>query len=208
MARRAVPPGDTTPAPLSRRSLPSGPADLARWLIGKRILRVLDGELLGGRIVETEAYLADDCASHSFRGLTARNASMFAARGHAYVYRIYGTHFCFNVSAGPAAQGAAVLIRALAPQFGVDAMRARRNGARDRDIARGPGRLCAALHIDLSMDGVDLCGGEETLWLANGDAPGDIGVSTRIGITKAAEMPLRFYERGNFHVSGPKSLRS
>jgi DNA-3-methyladenine glycosylase len=208
MARRAVPRGDTRPAPLSRRNLPSDPADLARWLIGKRIVRVLNGELLGGRIVETEAYLADDAASHSFRGQTARNASMFAARGHAYVYRIYGMHFCFNVSAGPAAHGAAVLIRALAPEFGVDAMRARRNGAQDQAIARGPGRLCAALGIDLDMDGVDLCGAEETLWLANGAAPGDIAVSTRIGITKAAELPLRFYERGNVHVSGPKSLRS
>lgn len=196
------------PSPIPRRSLPVDAAGLAQWLLGKHIVRVSGGELMIGRIVETEAYLSDDPASHSFGGLTARNRSMFAQRGHAYVYRIYGVWFCLNVSAGAIGHGAAVLIRALEPQMGVEHMRARRGGASGR-IARGPGRLCAALDIDLAMDGVDLCGADGGLWLARGDGrPAEIGVSTRIGITKAADRPLRFYERGNIHVSGPRHMRA
>lgn len=196
------------PPPISRRSLPVDAPDLAQWLLGKRIVRVSGGELMIGRIVETEAYLSDDPASHSFGGPTARNRSMFAQRGHAYVYRIYGAWFCLNVSAGAIGQGAAVLIRALAPEMGVEQMRARRGGASGR-IARGPGRLCAALDIDLAMDGVDLCGADGGLWLARSNGrPAEIGVSPRIGITKAADRPLRFYERGNVHVSGPRHMRA
>lgn len=196
------------PAPLARRALPGDPVVLARWLIGKRVVRFIDGAIAGGRIVETEAYLADDEASHSFRGPTDRNRAMFKLRGHAYVYRIYGMWFCLNVSAGAEGDGAAVLIRALAPEFGLAAMRDRRGGANERDLARGPGRLCAALDVDRTLDGIDLCSANGALWLADGARPAAIGVSVRIGITKAAEEALRFYERGNPYVSGLASRRA
>jgi DNA-3-methyladenine glycosylase len=193
---------------VSRRSLPSDPVALARWLIGKRIVRAMDGRRLGGRIVETEAYLANDPASHSFGGPTSRNRAMFSARGHAYVYRIYGMWFCLNVAAGAIGHGAAVLVRAVEPEFGVADMGARRGGATARDIARGPGRLCAALAIDRTLDGADLCTNNGLLWLERGGKPvTGIAVSTRIGITKAPDAQLRFYERGSAYVSGPASLR-
>lgn len=207
--RRSAVPGSapSTFTPLSRRSLPKDTIALARWLIGKRLVRRLDGALVAGRIVETEAYFADDPASHSFGGQTLRNRSMFAARGRAYIYRIYGIWFCLNVSAGSVSEGAAVLIRALQPEVGVDRMASRRAAAALHELARGPGRLCAALDIDLKLDGVDLCGANGALWLAKGETPDQLGVSPRIGVTKAADAPLRFYERGNLHVSGPKRLR-
>lgn len=199
---------DLKVAVLPRRALPLDCAALARWLIGKRLIRCLNGALLGGRIVETEAYLANDAASHSFGGRTLRNRSMFLSRGHAYVYRIYGMWFCMNVSAAPAEQGAAVLIRALEPEFGAREMQARRRGVLLRDVARGPGRLCAALEIGGALDGLDLCTGNGALWLAAGDKQvRDIAISRRIGISKAAERQLRFFERGNLYVSGPASLR-
>lgn len=205
----AVPAAAAALAPLSRRRLPSDPIALARWLIGKRLVRVLGGQLAGGRIVETEAYLADDPASHSFGGQTSRNQSMFRPRGHAYVYRIYGIWFCLNVSAGAQGHGAAVLIRALQPEFGVAAMRARRVKAPERDIARGPGRLCAALDIDLAIDAADLCSVNSALWLARGkNDVTNVRQSRRIGITKAADAPLRFYEQDSLYVSGPASLNS
>ena len=196
------------PPALRHRALPNDAPALARWLIGKRLFRQIGAATMGGRIVETEAYLADDPASHSFPGLTARNRSMFARKGRAYVYRIYGMWFCLNVSAGPAGLGAAVLIRAIEPEFGADEMRMLRGGARSGDLARGPGRLCAALDIDHTLDGLDLCNANGALWIAEGPKPaGAIGVSTRIGLTNAADAPLRFYERGNAYVSGPKRLR-
>jgi DNA-3-methyladenine glycosylase len=195
------------PAPLARRSLPNDPAALARWLIGKRIVRIAASHLMIGRIVETEAYLADDPASHSFGGITARNASMFAEKGRAYVYRIYGIWFCLNVSAGATGHGAAVLVRALEPEVGSAQMSERRGGAA-RDFARGPGRLCSALDIDRNLDGLDLCSANGALWLAAGQKPrGLIDAGPRIGVTKAADLALRFYERGNPYVSGPASGR-
>lgn len=196
------------PAPLPRRALPKDPVALAGWLIGKRVVRNAGGAVMAGRIVETEAYLADDPASHSYRGLSLRNASMFAARGHAYVYQIYGVWFCLNVAAADDGHGAAVLIRALEPLIGLEHMRKCRGRVLDRELLRGPGRLCTAFDIDRRLDGIDLCAANGALWLARGDAPNALGVSKRIGITKAAEAPLRFYERGSFYVSGPRALRS
>jgi len=180
---------------------------MARSLIGSILVRRLpDGELLTGRIVETEAYEAGDPSSHAFRGPTARNRSMFARHLHAYVYFIYGTAFCLNISSEGDGVGAAVLIRALEPLQGLDAMRARRGAAiADRDLARGPGRLCSAFAIDRSLDGSDLETDEE-LWLAAGESPANIGESVRIGLTKAVERLHRFYVRGSRFVSGPRSL--
>jgi DNA-3-methyladenine glycosylase len=190
---------------LRRSELPIETVQLARFLIGK-ILVHDDGEgRSSGRIIETEAYLPDDPASHSFRGPSQRNASMFLERGRAYVYLIYGRSLCINVVSETRGVGAAVLIRALEPLDGLSLMRARR-GDTARALARGPGRVTAALGVRMTHDGVDLCRGG-ALWL--GVAPGaggEVGASVRIGISRAAERVLRFYERSNPYVSGPRRL--
>lgn len=206
--------------------LPEVTAALAQWLIGRIVVRDRPtgpdagpgggpkgrpggGSGTGrsaGRIVETEAYLRDDAAAHGFRGLTPRNRSMFLAPGHAYVYLAYGSAWMLNVSSAPAGIGEAVLIRALEPLIGLDLLRAERGPVADRDLMRGPGRLAAALAIDRRLDGVDLLR-EGPLWLADdGYATGAIGTSTRIGITKDAHLPLRFFLRGSRFVSGPAAL--
>jgi DNA-3-methyladenine glycosylase len=208
MSRDAMAASSIELAPLSRAKLPADAPTLASWLIGKSLVRRLGAETLIGRIVETEAYLADDPASHSFGGETKRNRSMYLHRGHAYVYRIYGMWWCVNVSAGRAELGAAVLIRALEPLAGIDAMAASASGAEREDLTRGPGRLCRALAITSEHDGLDLCAANGALWLAarRGERP-SIGQSVRIGLSRAVEAPLRFYEKGNGFVSGPKRLR-
>jgi DNA-3-methyladenine glycosylase len=191
---------------LPRSALPAGTVDLARFLLGRIVVRELPEGLASGRIVETEAYLTGDAASHAYRGMTPRNRSMFLERGHAYVYLAYGTSFMLNVSAEAAGVGEAVLIRALQPLAGISLMERNRGTALLRDLARGPGRLAQALRIDRALDGVDLCS-RGPLWLGeDGVAAGAIGSSTRIGITKDADRPLRFYVRGNAFVSGLKAL--
>ncbi len=184
--------------------MPSDPIELARFLIGVTLHRA-GATMISGRIVETEAYLADDPASHSYRGMTARNRSMFARAGLAYVYRIYGAYWCLNVSAGGEGEGAGVLVRALEPLTGVDAMARARPNVKERDLVRGPGRLCAALCIDGSFDGIDLCA-SRTLWLGARRAPADIGASARIGLSKASTEVLRYYERGSAFLSGTARL--
>lgn len=196
--------------PLHRADLPDGTEALARWLIGRVVVRDRPPGRSAGRIVETEAYLQGDAAAHAFRGMTPRNRSMFLAPGHAYVYRAYGTAWMLNVSSGAAGIGEGVLIRALEPVCGIDLMRAERGAVPDRDLARGPGRLATALAIDRSLDGHDLLAGGP-LWLAEDEAAAGssgtlIGVTTRIGITKDAHRPLRFFLRGSRFVSGPASL--
>lgn len=179
---------------------------LARFLIGLLLVRERDGIQLVGRIVETEAYTPGDPASHAYRGETKRNGAMFLEPGHAYVYLIYGTAFCMNVTTEAAGVGAAVLIRALEPVSGLDAMRANRAGIADRDLARGPGRLCKALDIGADQNGIALDPGGP-LWIARDRAPlAEIGESTRIGLTKAADIPHRFYARGSRYISGPRAL--
>lgn len=191
---------------LSAADLPAATVDLARALIGCVLVRDDDTVRTAGRIVETEAYVRDDPASHAYRGPSKRNSSMFLAPFHAYVYKIYGTSFCVNVTSEREGEGAAVLVRALEPLEGLAAMESRRGTTRVRDLARGPGRLCQALAIDLHLDGIDLLL-DRRLWLAAGAAGSPaVGASRRIGITKAAERVLRFYERGNVFVSGPKGL--
>jgi DNA-3-methyladenine glycosylase len=189
---------------LRRDELPVGCIALARSLIGCVVVRALDGDVACGRIVEVEAYPHGDPASHAYRGRTARNASMFAPPHRAYVYLIYGTAHCLNVTSDPEGRGAAVLVRALEPIGGIEAMRRRRTGAAPRDLCRGPGRLCAALAIDRTLDGIDLLD-DDRLWLAAPQGPrGRIVRSPRIGITRAADRLLRFYEEGNPFVSGPR----
>src|SRR5580692_9937256 len=192
--------------PLARSKLPIDTEFLARYLIGKVLVRELPEGAASGRIVETEAYVVGDAAGHAYRGMTRRNRSLFLERGHAYVYLAYGSSWMQNVSSEMPGIGAGVLIRALEPLEGVAIMRANRGVERLRDLARGPGRLCAALRIDRSLDGLDLCR-EGPLWLGRADRePGEIGESVRIGISKDADRPLRFYLRGSPFVSGPKAL--
>ena len=194
--------------PLARDALPIDTAALARFLIGKLAVRAFPDMLAVARIVETEAYLTGDGASHGFRGPTPRNKIMFGPPGFAYVYLAYGVSFMLNVTSGEAGVGEAVLIRAAEPVTGLDAMRRHRGDVPTRDLLRGPGRLAKALDIDRSLDGVDLCS-TGSLWLASdGEAPGDIGVSVRIGITKDAMRPLRFFLKGSKFVSGPSSLNA
>jgi DNA-3-methyladenine glycosylase len=192
--------------PLSRAELPVDTVLLARYLIGKILVRETAEGVISGRIVETEAYVVGDAAGHAYRGMTPRNRSLFLERGHAYVYLAYGRAYMLNVSSEAAGVGAGVLIRALEPRGGIPIMQRNRKITRLRDLARGPGRLTAALRIDQRLDGVDLCR-EGPLWLGRADEnPGAIGQSTRIGITRDVNRRLRFYLRGSPFVSGPRLL--
>ncbi len=193
--------------PLARSELPIDTVFLARYLIGKLLVRELPEGFASGRIVETEAYVVGDAAGHAYRGMTRRNRSLFLERGRAYVYLAYGVSYMLNVSSEAPGIGAGVLIRALEPLEGLPIMRRNRGVARLRDLARGPGRLAKALRIDRSLDGLDLCR-EGPLWLGRGEREaGEIGQSIRIGISRDAERPLRFYLRGSPFVSGPRSLQ-
>jgi DNA-3-methyladenine glycosylase len=178
--------------------------EVARGLIGKTLWRrTIDGDT-AGIVVEAEAYCSlVDPASHGYRGRTARNRTMFGPPGHAYVYRSYGLHYCVNVVTEEEKVAAAVLIRALEPTVGLALMRARRGPAiADRDLARGPGRVCQALAITLADNGADLLG--PFLWLS--ETPGfsvgpSIAVTPRVGITRATELPWRFVLVGSPFVS-------
>lgn len=168
---------------------------VARELIGARLL--VDG--VGGTIIETEAYDAGDPASHSFPGPTARNAAMFGPTGRAYVYRIYGAHWCFNIVCDRTRQGSAVLIRALEPTDGLDRMRGRRGLADPRALCSGPGKLCQALAIDKALDHAPL---DQPPFILEPRPPAtDLIVGPRIGITKGAETPWRFGLRGSPFLS-------
>jgi DNA-3-methyladenine glycosylase len=193
---------------LARSELPSDTVSLARHLIGKVLVRKLPQGVASGRIVETEAYVVGDAAGHAYRGMTRRNRSLFLDHGHAYVYLAYGRSYMLNVSSEMPGIGAGVLIRALEPLEGIPIMRLNRGIDRLRDLARGPGRLTAALRVDGLLDGLDLCR-EGPLWLGYGDhEPGEIGESFRIGISRDADHVLRFYLRDNPFVSGPKLLKT
>jgi DNA-3-methyladenine glycosylase len=179
-------------APLDMMFFSRPPEAVARDLIGATLL--YDGA--GGSIVETEAYHPGDPASHSFRGQTLRNAAMFGPPGTAYVYRIYGMHWCLNFVCTP---GSAVLIRALEPTEGLERMSERRGGLAQRLLASGPGRLCAALGITRDDDGKSLF--EPPFCLIANATPRRILVGGRIGITKAVEDPLRFGLENSLHLS-------
>jgi DNA-3-methyladenine glycosylase len=195
------------PRPLARSDLPVDTISLARYLIGKLLARNLPEGIASGRIVETEAYVVGDAAGHAYRGMTPRNRSLFLKPGHAYVYLAHGRSCMLNVSSERPGIGAGVLIRALEPLDGIAIMQRNRGIERLRDLARGPGRLTAALQIDLRLDGLDLCR-KGPLWLGRDDRePGEIGESVRIGISRDADRLLRFYLRGSPFVSGPRSLR-
>jgi len=193
---------------LRRSELPEDTIELARFLIGKVLVRDRRGHRTSGRIVETEAYPVGDAAGHAFIGMTAANRSLFLGKGHAYVYFIYGSFYMCNVSAERRGIGAGVLLRALEPLEGISVMQRRRGTTRLMQLAKGPGRLATAMAIDRGCDGIDLCAAGP-LWLGVDDeqhaAP--LARSVRIGLTKEVDRLLRFYERGSAYVSGPRDLR-
>ena len=183
------------------------PEVVARELLGKLVVRRLEGQTLIGRVVETEAYLGEnDPASHSFPGLTNRNSVLFGPPGRAYVYFIYGMHYCLNVSCEPDGQAGGVLFRALEPVSGLAEMarlRGLADGASPRLLTSGPGRLCQALGIVREgINGVDLTSPKSILQIvADGFVPEAVTITPRIGISKASERPLRFLISGNRFVS-------
>ena len=192
---------------LKRAELPVDTASLAQFLVGKTLVRDTAEGRTSGRIVEVEAYVPGDASGHAFVGPTDRNRSLFLRRGHAYVYFIYGMHFCVNVSGERPGIGGGVLLRALEPLDGVAIMQARRRTYRLTELARGPGRLAQAMAIDRSLDGIDLCT-RSPLWLATEvRPPSRVATSVRFGISTETTRLLRFYEAGNPHVSGPPALR-
>lgn len=200
----------TASAPIRRLERGEAPVEtvaLARYLLGKIVVREADGRIMTARIVETEAYLPLDPACHAFRGLTPRNRSLFLDAGHIYVYMCYGTSHMLNISSEAAGVGAGVLLRALEPLGGMEYMRAAHKRCNDRDLTRGPGRLATALSIDRRLDGLDAYA-PGPLWIGS-DTTGapDIASSVRIGISKAVRAPLRFFIAGSRFVSGPARLR-
>ena len=174
---------------------------VAKKLLGCTVEREIDGIKVTGRIVETEAYDQSDAASHTYRGKTDRNAVMFGESGHAYIYFTYGMHYCFNVSTGSVGHGAGVLIRALEPIDGLEIMRVNRAGRPDGDLTNGPAKLCKALKIDMSLRGHDLRQSPFRLCAAELKDDELVVTATRIGISQAADLPWRFYIKGNPHVS-------
>ena len=193
---------------LRRAELPADTVELARYLIDKVLVHDIASGRLSGRIVETEAYPIGDAAGHAFHGKTRRNRSLFLERGHAYVYFTYGSSFLLNVTSEASGVGGGVLLRAVEPLEGIELMAGSCGTTRLADVGRGPGRLTKALQVDLRQDGLDLCD-VGPLWLAATaqQRTGRIGKSVRIGITRNAHRLLRFHERGNANVSGPKKLR-
>lgn len=191
--------------PLSRTFYDREPAVVARDLLGQVVIRVERVGLAAGRIVETEAYLAaGDCASHSYRGRTRRNASMFGPPGHAYVYAIH-SRWCLNAVTQPANVGSAVLIRAVEPLEGVALMQQRRGMTDVRNLARGPARLCEAFGIDRELDGWDLTIGD-TLWIGVPHEQTDftVGESPRVGVTSAQDRLLRYFIEQSRFISRPR----
>lgn len=204
--------------PLSRRFYARDPRRVARELLGKVLVRRRGRRLLAGRIVEVEAYLGEgDLAAHAAAGRTARNQVVFGPPGHAYVYFIYGNHYCLNVSCEPEGKAGCVLIRALEPLAGLDHM------ARARDLepcadwaahprlaralTSGPGRLCEALGITRPRDnGKDVTSAKSGLWIADDGARPPVRTTPRIGITKSAHQKLRYIVAGNHFVSGKRAI--
>jgi DNA-3-methyladenine glycosylase len=191
---------------IARVTVPSDTVALARFLLGKVLVRDFDGVHAAGRIVETEAYLQNDPACHAFRGMTPRNRSLFLEVGHAYVYLCYGTSYLLNVSSEGGGIGAGVLLRALEPLYGIEDMQQNSKQIKSIDLARGPGRLTSALRVDRRHDGLNLFAAQP-LWIgSDGHEVNFVGQSTRIGLSKAADERLRYFVPGSPYVSGPRRL--
>jgi DNA-3-methyladenine glycosylase len=198
--------------PLDRAFFARNPQRVARELLGKVLVRNAAPTRLAARIVEVEAYLGEqDPAAHAAAGRTLRNAVLFGPPGYAYVYFIYGNHYCLNVSCEPEGKAGGVLFRALEPLSGIDEMAHARGitlrGSRDLvKLTRGPGRLSEAFGITRARDnGCDLTSASSSLWIGeDGRHTGRVLLTPRIGITKAADRPLRYLLAGNPFVSGSK----
>ncbi|WDD95334.1 DNA-3-methyladenine glycosylase [Burkholderia sp. FERM BP-3421] len=204
-ARTAITwPGAVLPRVFFDRAAPAAAPQLLN-----KILAAADGR--AGRIVEVEAYAgAIDPAAHTYRGRTARNATMFGPPGHMYVYFTYGMHWCCNCVCGPEGDGSGVLIRALEPLYGLDHMRAaRRLPARDRDLCRGPARLTQAMGIDGAQDGIDLVRAKQGFAIVDDGMapPDDLTGGPRIGISVGQDLPWRWRVPGNPFVSGTAAQR-
>lgn len=197
--------------PVARSLFEPSARVVAPQLLGLWLIRQLPEGPVGGPIVETEAYLRDDPACHGAPGLTARNRAMFGPPGHAYVYLIYGFHHCVNTVCQPVDVAEAVLIRAVEPMLGLEQMQQRRSTDSLHSLTNGPGKLCAAMEIDRRLDSVDLCDPQSPLQIAQMPDQqtflaerGPVVTATRIGITRAADLPLRFYlERSAFVSKRP-----
>lgn len=195
-------------SPLPRSFYEPSAKIVAPDLLGHFLIRNTPNGPCGGAIVETEAYLVGDPASHGAPGPTNRNRVMFNHPGHGYVYLIYGFHFCVNAVCRPVGIAEALLIRAVEATFGEKQMAVHRPATKTRDLTNGPGKLCQAMDITRSLDGIDLCDAHSALFIAeNPDIKkfrkekGPMVTTTRIGITKAAALPLRFYLAGSEFVS-------
>jgi DNA-3-methyladenine glycosylase len=181
--------------PLAREFFARSVHDVAPELVGCTLL--VDG--VGGRIVEVEAYDGEDPASHGYRGETTRNRSMFGPPGHSYVYRSYGIHWCLNLVCDEPGRAEAVLVRALEPTHGVEAMRARRRVDAPRLLCSGPGRLCQALGVTREHDGRPL--DEPPFAMLPRGRPVEVVRGPRVGITRAVDAPWRYVEAGSRFVS-------
>jgi DNA-3-methyladenine glycosylase len=199
-------------APLPRSFYRPSAKTVARRLLGHWLIRNTPEGPCGGPIVEAEAYVRGDPACHGFPGPTLRNRVMFGPPGHAYVYFIYGNYFCFNVVCCPEQVAEAVLIRAVEPLLGLDLMRRQRPVSKPLHLTNGPGKLCQALGITRKLDGADLCDAKSPIFIAENRGLAKFRrerrppvTTTRIGLTKAAALPLRFYLGGSPFVSRPLS---
>jgi DNA-3-methyladenine glycosylase len=194
--------------PLPRSFYEPSAEVVAPLLLGHWLIRNTPEGPCGGPIVETEAYLSDDPACHAAPGKTVRNRSMWGTPGRSYVYLIYGFHFCFNAVCRPAGIAEAVLVRAIEPAVGEKLMQQQRPVATLRHLTGGPGKLCSALNIERDLDGADLCDAKSPLFIAQNPTIGLFRkqrgpsiTTTRVGITKAADLPLRFYLDGSPFVT-------
>jgi len=179
-----------------------GPAsEVAPLLLGCEFVRELDGQELVVRIVETEAYTQEDAASHSYRGRTPRTEVMFGPSGHLYVYFTYGMHYCMNVVTSGEGHGAGVLIRAVEPLQGEEMMRENRGGKTGVELTNGPAKVCQALRINKTWGGHDLHEAPLQLIVRPPLPQARVAQTPRVGISRAVDVPWRFYERGNPYVS-------
>jgi DNA-3-methyladenine glycosylase len=190
--------------PLPRTFFQRDTFKLVPEVLGKILVRKIGKTVIAGRIVEVEAYVGSDPASHAANGMTARNRPMFEDGGISYVYFTYGMHFCFNIVTEQSGFPAALLVRALEPLEGIDAMKKHRKTNDERNLTNGPAKLCQALAIDRELNGIALDG--KVLYIANDGyriRPGEIATSPRIGIRVGTGSLWRFYLGGNDFVSKP-----
>jgi DNA-3-methyladenine glycosylase len=198
----------TAPTPLARSFYEPSAQVVAPLLLGHWLVRRTSEGFSGGVIVETEAYVANDPSCHAYRGETRRNRAMFGPPGRAYVYFIYGNHWCFNAVCCPAGTAEAVLLRALEPGFGLGWMQQRRAVSQLKELTNGPAKFCAALGIDRQLDHADLCANDSPIQIAENPARarvvtqlGPVITTTRVGLSQASDWPLRFYLEGSAFVS-------